>query len=259
MTRRRPLVLYAYAIGFLALLYGPVVLLPLFSFNDSSIIAFPLKSLTLRWYKALANDPGLQRALWASLAVALSVSIIATALGGLAAWTLTRYRIGGGRFATGFMLLPLIVPGLVLGVSLLAILASAGVTLSLITVAIGHLVLCLPFALVVMISRFESFDISLEDASRDLGAGPFATFLRVTLPLAMPGLFAALLLTFTISFDEFVVSFFLAGSDPTLPVYIWSQLRFPQKLPLLLALASLILAFSFLLACIAERFRRKAP
>ena len=258
MTRRGPLLLYAYAIGFLVFLYGPVVLLPIFSFNDSSTIAFPLKNLTFRWYDALANDPGLQRALWASLAVALSVSVMATVLGGLAAFALSRYRIAGKRIATGFMLLPLVVPGLVLGVSLLAIIASAGVTLSLMTVAIGHLVLCLPFALIVMLSRFESFDVSLEEASRDLGAGPVATFLRVTLPLAMPGLFAAVLLTFTISFDEFVVSFFLAGSEPTLPVYIWSQLRFPQKLPLLLALASLILVFSFLLACIAERFRRKA-
>jgi spermidine/putrescine transport system permease protein len=117
------------------------------------------------------------------------------------------------------------------------------------------MVLCLPFSLVVMMSRFEGFDRSLEEASRDLGEGPVSTFFRIILPIALPGVLSSLLMTFTISFDEFVLSFFLSGSQATLPVYMWAQLRFPVKLPGVLALASLILLSSFLLVTLAERLR----
>jgi spermidine/putrescine transport system permease protein len=110
--------------------------------------------------------------------------------------------------------------------------------------------------MLVMIPRFEGFDRNLEEASRDLGEGHFMTFMRVVLPLAAPGLLASLMLTFTVSLDEFVLAFFLAGSETTLPIYIWSQLRFPNKLPGVLALATCILAFSSLLVIAAELIRR---
>jgi spermidine/putrescine transport system permease protein len=115
---------------------------------------------------------------------------------------------------------------------------------------------CLPYSLAVMISRFEGFDRSLEEASRDLGEGPVSTFFRVILPLAFPAVLSSLLMTFTISFDEFVLSFFLSGSQATLPVYMWAQLRFPVKLPGVLALASLILVSSFVLVVLAEKLRK---
>jgi spermidine/putrescine transport system permease protein len=238
-TRRRPWGLYAYAALFLLFLYAPVLLLPFFSLNDSTIIAFPFRGLTFRWYRELAQDDQLLLALYASLKVAASVAIVATALG----------------TAGAFMMLPLIVPGLVLGVSLLILAGTLGLKPSLLTIAVGHMVVCLPFALAVMMSRFEGFDRALEEASRDLGEGAISTFFRVVLPLALPAVLSSLLMTFTISFDEFVLSFFLSGSQATLPVYMWAQLRFPAKLPSVLALASLILLSSFLLVALAEKLR----
>ncbi|HWJ35377.1 MAG TPA: ABC transporter permease [Steroidobacteraceae bacterium] len=252
----RPWALYGYAVFFLAFLYGPVLLLPLFSINDSTQIAFPIRSFTLRWYRELAQDQQLVVAFGHSVSVALVVCLITTALGVASGWALTRHRLPGSRSIIGFMMLPLVVPGLILGVSLLMVMGQLGIELSLLTVAIGHMVLCLPFSLAVMMSCFEGFDRSLEEASRDLGEGMFATFLRVVLPNALPAVISSLLMTFTISFDEFVLSFFLSGSQVTLPVYMWAQLRFPVKLPSVLALATLILLSSCLLIGVAESLRR---
>jgi len=253
--KRRPWGLYLYAGLFLLFLYAPVLLLPLFSVNNSTIIAFPFRGLTLRWYRELADDEQLLLALLASLKVAVSVAILATELGVAGAWGLSHYRMPGSRPILGFIMLPLIVPGLILGVSLLILAGSLGIKPSLMTVAVGHIIVCLPFSVAVMMSRFEGFDRSLGEASRDLGEGPVSTFFRIVLPLAFPAVLSSLLMTFTISFDEFVLSFFLSGSQATLPVYMWAQLRFPVKLPGVLALASLILLSSFLLVTLAEKLR----
>jgi len=117
-------------------------------------------------------------------------------------------------------------------------------------------VLCVPFSLAVMIACFEGFDRNLEEASRDLGEGPVSSFVRVILPIALPAVLSSLLMTFTVSFDEFVLTFFLCGSNITLPIYLWAQLRFPEKLPSVMALATLILCFSFVLITLAQRLRR---
>ena len=110
--------------------------------------------------------------------------------------------------------------------------------------AFGHLIVCLPFSVATLLPRFEGFDRSLEQASADLGENGWWTFWRVTFPLVMPGIVASLLLTFTISFDEFIMAFFLSGNETTLPIYLWTQLRFPQQFPSVLALASLLILFS---------------
>jgi spermidine/putrescine transport system permease protein len=144
-------------------------------------------------------------------------------------------------------MLPLVVPGLIFGVAILTLLSSLGVPRSLWTVAAGHVVLCLPFAIFTLLPRFEGYDRSLDEASADLGENAWWTFWRITFPMILPGVLASLLLTFTISFDEFILAFFLSGTQATLPMYIWSQLRFPQDFPALLALATLILIFSFLM------------
>jgi len=136
------------------------------------------------------------------------------------------------------------------------VLNRAGIELSLFTIALGHVVICVPFSMLVMMSRLEGFDKGLEEAAQDLGETPWMTFWRVTFPLAMPGIVASLLLCFTISFDEFLLAFFLAGDQATLPVYIWSQLRFPNKLPSVLALGSCILVASAVIVILAELVRR---
>jgi spermidine/putrescine transport system permease protein len=247
--------LIAYALAYLLFLYGPVLFLPLFSFNDSAFIAFPLSGFTTRWYAVLAEDGALLHALGNSLKVSLATALLATMLGLAAAKAVTGWRLRGTAAALGFIALPLFIPDIVLGISLLLLLGLTGLPLSLAAVMAGHLLICLPFALTVLIARFEGFDPSLEEASADLGEDGWMTFWRVTFPLMLPGIAASLLLTFLTSFDEFLVAYFLSGDEATLPVYIWGQLRFPERLPMVLALGTLILLASAGLVVAAEWIR----
>lgn len=257
MTRRHDLLTW-YAVLFVAFLYGPVLLMPLFSVNDANFATFPLSGFTLRHYADMAANASMMQALGNSLRVATGVAVAATALALPAALALSRHHLPGKGPILGFIMLPLVVPSIVLGVALLVVvLQFLGLRLSLWTVAAGHLMLCIPFAIMVLMSRLEGFDPSLEEASRDLGAPPWSTFLRVTLPLAAPGVISSLLLCFIISFDEFVISFFLTGTENTLPVFLFSQLRFPNRLPGTLALGSLILLGSALVVILAEVVRRR--
>ena len=246
-----------YAVVYLAFLYLPVLFLPLFSFNDSIYIAFPLKGFTTRWYEQMASNSGMGAALANSVRIGASVAVLSTVLGTLAAKAVTRYRMPGRGPVVGFIILPLAVPEIIMGIALVVLAKFGGVGLSLLTIGIGHMILCVPFSMLVMISRLEGFDKHLEEAAADLGEGPWGTFWRVTFPMAMPGVVASLLLTFVISFDEFVLAFFLAGTDATLPVFLWSQLRFPPRLPAVLALGACILVGTIALIVFAEWFRRR--
>jgi spermidine/putrescine transport system permease protein len=249
----RALTIYAFA--YLAFLYLPVLLVPLFSFNDSLFVAFPLSGFTTKWYAALADDADMRAALANTLKVGAAASLISTILGLLAAKGLAR-GLPGGAALIGFTTLPLFIPDIVLGIALLILMTSLAIPLSLMSVVIGHVLICLPFAIAVLMSRFEGFDISLEEASRDLGENGWMTFWRVTFPLVLPGIVASLLLTFIVSFDDFLIAFFLCGTDTTLPVYIWGELRFPYKLPNVLALGAAILVSSAALIAFAEWVRR---
>jgi spermidine/putrescine transport system permease protein len=251
--KKSPLLLYAFA--YLAFLYGPVLVLPIFSFNNSEFIAFPLSGITLRWYAGLAADSAMQHALGNSLKVGIVTALLSTMLGLAAARAVTRTRLRGAGVALGFISLPLFIPDIVLGLSLLLLLGATRLPLSLAAVVLGHLLVCVPFALAVLIARFEGFDKNLEEASADLGEDGWMTFWRVTFPLMLPGITASLLLTFITSFDEFLVAYFLSGTEATLPVYIWGQLRFPERLPMVLALGAIILAVSVALVIAAEYVR----
>lgn len=254
----RPGLLTLYAFLFVAFLYGPVLLMPLFSFDKGTFATFPLDGFTFEHYRSMANDGPLMQALRNSLVIGVAVSVLSTALAIPAALALTRYRIPGTAGIMGFMMLPLVVPSIVLAVSLLVImLRFLNVPLSLWTIAAGHIVICLPFCMSVLMSRLEGFDPSLEEASRDLGCTAWQTFWRLTWPLAFPGVVSSLLMGFIISFDEFVIAFFLTGSENTLPVYLYSQVRFPDRLPSTLALGSLILMGSAALVILAELIRRR--
>lgn len=250
----RPLALYAAL--FALFLYLPILFIPLFSVNEGVYVRFPLEGFTLDWYADLWSREPLKAAFLNSLKVAVSVAVLSTVLAIPAAMAIARYRMPGKGPVVGFMMLPLVLPGLILGVALLTLLNRLGVTLSLVTVAIGHMVICLPYAISVLLPRLIGFNRSLEEASADLGENPWWTFWRVTFPGILPGVLACLLMTFTISFDEFFMAFFLSGTSQTLPMYIWGQLRFPQDFPSLLALSTLILLVSFLLAFISLRLGR---
>ncbi len=261
MTRPSGLIIYATL--YLAFLYLPVLLLPLFSFNDGTIVAFPIKGWTLEWYRQLGGQETLIQALFNSLLVGGVVSaLVATSMGGLfAARAYVRYQFRGKDISEGgLVMLPLVIPGIIVASSMLVLFISlGGLKPSLTAVILGHTFLALPFAVSIMKSAFDDFDASLEEAAFDLGSGLVETFRRVTLPIVAPGgIVSSLLVTFTVSFDEFVLAFFLSGNQPTLPVYIWSQIRFPAKLPNTLALGSLLLLTSVLLLVVAEYFRRRS-
>lgn len=239
--------LTVYAVIFAVFLYLPILFIPLFSFNAGVYVKFPLEGFTLGWYADLLQRETLHNALFNSLKVGAAVAVVSTILAVPAAKAIVRYRLPGKGPIVGFMMLPLVVPGLIFGVALLSLLNRFGVTLSLGTVAMGHIIICLPFAISTLLPRFEGYNRSLEEASSDLGENAWWTFWRVTFPTIRPGILASLLMCFTVSFDEFIMAFFLSGSEATLPMYIWSQLRFPQDFPSLLALATIILVFSFLM------------
>lgn len=243
--------------SYLFYLYLPILILPLFSFNDSYYISFPLQAFTTRWYAELAADPSILAALLNSLQIALITALLSTALGVLSARPLMRYKLRGHRTMIGLIMLPMVIPELILAVSLLVVLNEASLGLGKWAVILGHMLICYPFAVAILMSRFEGFAVVLEEASLDLGATPWQTFWYVVFPLALPGIVASFLLTFTISFDEFLVAFFLSSSEPTLPVYLWGQLRFPKKLPSALALGTLIIVFSFIVVAFAEWLRRR--
>jgi len=237
-----------------------VLLLPLFSFNDSIYMAFPIKSFTTRWYGEMVEDESLMQALWVSVKIAVLAAIASTVFGFLAAKAMTRYRMWGRGVLFGFIMVPLIIPSIILGASLLSFFRLfLGMELTLWTVGLSHILISIPFSMLVLIARLEGFDRNLEEASSDLGMSAWQTFRRVTLPLAMPGVLASLLLCFTISFDEFIMAFFLAGTEPTLPIFIYGQLRFPQKLPGVLALGACILVVSFFVVFFSQWLRGRSP
>ncbi len=247
--------LHIYAILYLAFLYIPVMFLPLFSFNDGIYVAFPLKGFTTSWYESMLDNEPMLAALMNSFKVGSVTSVFATILGIFGAKAVTRYRMPGKKPVVIVIMLPLVIPGIILGVALLILMSRLGVPLSLYTVTVGHVLISVPFAMATLIPRFEGFDKSMEEASADLGENALWTFWRVTLPMVFPGVLASLLLCFTISFDEFIMAFFLSGTEPTLPIFIWGQMRFPNKLPGVLALGSVILVVSFIVVFFSQWLR----
>ncbi|MFK0692365.1 ABC transporter permease [Mesorhizobium sp. IMUNJ 23033] len=250
--------LSVYAFLYVVFLYLPVIFLPIFSINTAATPKFPLSGLTLKWYEDLPRTPALLDAAWNSLVVGVSASILATVFGILAARSITRYRYPGRRAINGLIMAPLVLPEVIVAISMLLVMLQLGLSLSLLTVVLGHVLVCIPYSMTVLTSGFEGFDRSLEEASADLGESAFGTFRRVTLPMVAPAIISSLLVSFTISLDEFIIAFFLTGTDATLPIYIWGQLRFASKLPGVLALGTLLLVASFLLMTVAEILRRRA-
>ncbi len=253
---RRFGLLFFYVVLYLMFLYIPSMMLPIFSFNDSIQMVLPLKGFTLDWYAGIASAPGLLTALGNSFKVALPVAIISTSLATIAAKTMTRYRLPGRSLAMSFILLPMVMPGIILAVGLLVVALAAGIPLSLWTIGVAHVVATLPFSMLVVMARLEGFSKSLEESALDLGENGWMTFWRITFPLILPGIGAALLLSFTASFDEFLFALFLGGNHVTLPVFMFTQTRFPQTLPTVLALGSCIFLGSALLLGTAEWLRR---
>jgi len=236
-------------------LYLPIVMLIVFSFNDSHLMILPLKGFTLKWYKALSETTELLKAVRNSVVLGLSASLVSTVLGTMAAIGILRFRFPGRGLFLAVASMPLVIPYVVLGVALLILFGSLDVPLSLWTVGVGHVVLNIPYVVLIVGSRLVGFPASLEEAAMDLGATYWGTLMRVTIPICAPAILAAFLTSFTTSFDEFAVSFFLVGRQATLPIYLYSQLRFPNRLPIVVTLAALIMVVSTILLSFAEWLR----
>jgi spermidine/putrescine transport system permease protein len=237
------------AYGFL---YLPVVVLVVFSFSDSKLLVFPIETFSLRWYGVLFADQDLQRSIANSFLVAGSVVPLTVLLGTPLAFALDRFQFPGKAAFEQGLLIPLIVPGLITGLAILLVLKELEVRLSLLTVIIGHSIWCLPIVVTQVYARLRRFDRTIEEASMDLGATRMQTFRRVTLPNISTSLIASALLTFTLSFDEVPVTFFLTGTQNTLPMHIWSMLR-EGVTPEINAIATITVAVSIIFLVTALR------
>jgi len=239
-------------------LYAPIVILLIFSFNKSAVPSFPLSGFTLNWYREFLSNSDLKGALETSAIVAALSSTGAVALGVLASLALTRRRFRGKSAVSALLLSPLVIPYVVFGVSLLLLFHTLGVPRSLLTVVIGHIVISVPYTILVIVPRLDQVDVGLEEAAADLGAGPLQTFRLVTFPLILPAIVSAFLIAFTTSFDEYAVASFVVGSRVTFPIYLYSALRFPNQLPQVIAVAVVVLVLSLIVVVAAELGRRVA-
>ena len=226
-----------------AFLYLPIIVLIVYSFNGESVGGFPPGGWTLRWYRLLFDDEALFSSVVNSVIVAASAVVLALLFGLPAALALDRTQFPGKSIFRRLVLLPLILPGIITGLSLLTLFVGAGMKLSLLTVAIGHGTALISVAVTEISAGLQKFDRAQEEASRDLGAGEWRTFWRITLPNLKLSIIAAILLIFTLSLDEIAVSFFLVGRENTLPLEIWSRLRRGMT-PEINAVSTLIFAFS---------------
>jgi len=242
-----------------AFLYAPIAILVAFSFNASRQTAF-WSGFTLDWYRRLLGNAELFHAARNSLVVAASATVIALLLGtpaGLALARSTQQDFRGRRATQALLYLPVVIPDVVLGAALVTFFGAVGLHVSIATVVIAHVVFSVSYVSIVVRARLAGLDPALVEAARDLGAGPFETFRRVTLPLAMPGILAAALLVFTLSIDDYVVTSFVAGSGAmTLPRYIRGMLKVGVT-PEVNAISTLLLAGTIVLIVAAHRLLGK--
>ena len=237
-------------------LYAPIAILVVFSFNASRQTAF-WTGFTLDWYRRLLDNETLFHAVRNSLLVAGAATVLAVLIGTPAALALARYQTRARRATQALLYLPIIIPEVVLGAALVTFFGAAGMRLSLTTVVIAHVVFSVSYVTIVVRARLAGLDPALEEAARDLGAGPFETFRRVTLPLAAPGILASALLVFTLSIDDYVITSFVAGvGATTLPLHIYSMLKVGVT-PEVNAVSTLLLAGTIALIVIAHRLLGK--
>jgi spermidine/putrescine transport system permease protein len=240
----------------LIFLYLPIVMLVISSFNDSRF-GGSWSGFTLKWYEKLWYERAMWKALSNSLIIAISATISATIIGTFAAAVLHRYKTGLQKFHYGLIYTPLVMPDILMGISLLLFFVALTVKLSLFTVFIAHTTFCISYVTLVMLSKLQNFDFSVVEAARDLGANTWTVFRRILLPLLTPGLMASALLAFTLSIDDFVITFFVAGQgSTTLPIYVYSMIKFGST-PIINALSVIILLLTFFMIWIIQSLTKE--
>ncbi len=246
--------LLVHTVAVFAFLYLPIAVLIVYSFNGEGVGGFPPHNLTLDWYRMLFADAAIWESVGNSVVVALAAVAIALAFGVLAALALDRAQFPGKALFRRLVLLPLILPGIITGLSLLMLFREADVKLSLLTIVLGHGTALISVATTEVFAGLQKVDRAQEEASLDLGASYWQTFWRVTIPNLRLPIIGAALLIFTLSMDEIAVSFFLIGRDNTLPLEIWGRLR-RGITPEINAISTIIFVFSLVAIVIWYRLR----
>ncbi len=240
-----------------AFLYLPLAVVVLYSFSATKVNAWPIKGYTLDWYRELLADRDIHEAVQLSIFVGLCAAAIAVVLGTLTAFALDRYDFRAKQAIRFFVVLPIVLPGIVTGVALLAFFTLLGLPLSRWTIIIAHATFCVTLVLNNVIARLGQIPRTFTEASADLGASPQQTFWRVTFPLVRPAIIAGAILAFTLSFDEVVVTFFLTGREKTLPLLIWGRLRQGIS-PEINAAASVIILVSLVGVLVSNRLSKSS-
>jgi spermidine/putrescine transport system permease protein len=242
-----------YGLAVYLFLYFPLVIVLIFSFSPTKTMV-GMQGVTLRWYEELFRDSGLQAALGHTVLIGLSAVAIAVVLGVSGAFFLVRVHFPGKQVFRTLVLLPYILPGIIMGISLLIFIRNFGVKLSWFTVLLGHVSFTVPIVMFQIMARIARMGPNYQAAAMDLGANPAQSFWFVTLPMIRTAIVGAALLAFTVSFDEIVISFFLTGSAwMTLPVYIYGMLRFGLS-PKVYAISTIILLLSLVLVILMARY-----
>ena len=227
-------------------LYAPIMVLIFFSFNSTKNTQV-WTGFSTQWYGELITDGSVLNAFKLSLIVGLTATAIATVIGTLTALALARHTFRGQTFTDSAIYAATVMPEIVVGVSLLVFFVAATIELGVVTIIIAHVAFCISFVTIVVRARLSGMDESLEEAAQDLGASPVQTFLRVTLPLILPGVMAGALLAFTLSFDDFVITFFVSGvGSSTLPLKIYSMIKFGVS-PVINALSTVVMVSTMVL------------
>jgi ABC-type spermidine/putrescine transport system permease subunit II len=244
----------------LVFLYVPIVFMIAFSFDESATPGLPIQGPTLHWYDVMLHNRQLLRAVGNTVTVAAIVAVLATVIGTMAAFVLVRGGLRRPNATRIAFTLPIMIPGVLIGVSLLIYFArAADLPLSLGTVIAGQLVVTVPFVVLIVASRLQGFDRSLEWAAADLGASPRQAIRHIILPLIAPAILAGALISVTLSIDEFVITWFTVGSQPTLPTYIYTKVKFGVT-PEVNAVATVMLVATLLIFGVASfvlgRWRR---
>ncbi len=257
IVRKRGVVLKLYGLAVFLFLYFPMLIVLIFSFSPTKTIV-GMQGVTLRWYQELAADRGLLAALWHSVVIGLGAVSIAVVLGVAGAFFVSRVRFPGKQVFRTLVLLPYILPGIIVGISLLIFIKTFGVRLSWFTVLLGHVSFTVPIVMFQIMARIARMGPNYQAAAMDLGANPVQTFWYVTLPMIRTAIVGAALLAFTVSFDEIVISFFLTGSAwMTLPVFIYGMMRFGLS-PKVYAISTIILILSLALVMLMARYTGRA-
>lgn len=250
-SRVATVVLAAYLILFFGFLFLPILMAVESSFNADRFVGLPWKGFTLEWYRGILETPDLLESLQRSVVVGLGVAAMSVTLGFCGAYGLTRTSFPGKDAYVMAMISPIAIPWVLLGLGFVIYFGSLGIPRSLWSVWISHTVFAAPLALVLIRARLAAIPPSYQEAARDLGASPLRAIREVVLPLAMPAVVAAFLVTFTLSFDEFILAWFVSGFDVTLPVKIWTMIR-TGLTPTVSAIGVIIFAVSITLTIASE-------